>query len=491
MIFVRTGLGSGLTGDMKATGIINDIESAALAIGRLDARISASPLKEAWQVRASLLAAETLAAVDGTPTRVSDILGLAVGAPLPSQAAYYPAHIGLGHWLRIAARIEFSETAKRILGRKPSLSAGLTEMQVDWDHEDELPTAARHSMAYSRDPQDFAAAASEKALSSLRKVEEPGSVLIGLAKAMQQTVRIDYDPTYFERIYDLRRQVEQDAWKAHSTRIAALTSHNAEQVKDLNEKTKDWLESIVWDKTPHLGACYAVLPDRLVELGFTVNRLSCLTGATKRLGFEGRTDERAFRGFLRQLSAEAAEGLAQLDALEHHFARLAAIIPETPSARSTLPDILYAILVLPAVDTVWLETCLEIHKRVIQKAIKRLADLRLIEEWASKKSSAIDRRALGVRLWALAGYEKIVDRSLRRKGVRRTESGVLDTTAMFERTRSLDISVPMSSVFERFNDELIDIDLAYGRFWPKLASKNRPPQKPVERDLSTSVTEMT
>lgn len=59
-----------------------DAEVALQLITELDTRISASPLAEAWQVRAAFLAAETLAAVDGTPTRPADILGLMTGTPL-------------------------------------------------------------------------------------------------------------------------------------------------------------------------------------------------------------------------------------------------------------------------------------------------------------------------------------------------------------------------------------------------------------------------
>src|SRR3546814_9688659 len=49
---------------------------------------------------------------------------------------------------------------------------------------------------------------------------------------------------------------------------------------------------------------------------FTRNRLSCITGATKRLGFERRLDDRAFVGFLKQLALDASSGLDLLDDLE-------------------------------------------------------------------------------------------------------------------------------------------------------------------------------
>lgn len=80
--------------------ILRAIEDATAVISRLDVRISASPLAEAWQVRACFIAAENLSAVDGTGTRFSDILGLALDAKLACSDNYLTATVGFGHWRR-------------------------------------------------------------------------------------------------------------------------------------------------------------------------------------------------------------------------------------------------------------------------------------------------------------------------------------------------------------------------------------------------------
>ena len=132
---------------MKPETIYSAIEKASALIARLDARISATPWAEAWQIRASFLAASRLAAVDGTPTRPGDILGLVMNSPLPSPDAYLPASIGFGHWRRCVARMEFSEVAERLLGRSVSSSQAAVEAQDDWDREDTLSPAIRKAIA--------------------------------------------------------------------------------------------------------------------------------------------------------------------------------------------------------------------------------------------------------------------------------------------------------------------------------------------------------
>src|SRR3546814_1987631 len=82
---------------MKSERIYAAIEEASGLIARLDARISVTPWAEAWHIRATYQAAERLAAIDGTPTRSGDILGLMMSSALPSPEAYLPATIGFGH----------------------------------------------------------------------------------------------------------------------------------------------------------------------------------------------------------------------------------------------------------------------------------------------------------------------------------------------------------------------------------------------------------
>src|SRR5437899_2860721 len=105
---------------MWSNRVVAALEDVANLLGRLDARISLSPLSECWQVRACILAAENLAAVDGTPTRSSDVAGLLMEAPLPSMDSYRPAHVGLAHWRRCMARVGLSELGSRLVGRTPS-----------------------------------------------------------------------------------------------------------------------------------------------------------------------------------------------------------------------------------------------------------------------------------------------------------------------------------------------------------------------------------
>src|SRR3546814_17458536 len=85
------------------------------------------------------------------------------------------------------------------------------------------------------------------------------------------------------------------------------------------------------------------------EMGITRNRLSCITGATKRLGFERRLDDRAFVGFLKQLALDASSGLDLLDDLELQMGAFGRAFKARFDQRSPLPLMLYAFLILPAV----------------------------------------------------------------------------------------------------------------------------------------------
>nr|MBF0683705.1 hypothetical protein [Pseudomonas sp.] len=301
---------------MPSDAIYGLIEDVSQLITRLDARVLASPLAEAWQVRACFLAAESLASVDGTPTRQSDILRILSSTPLPSRDGYYPAMTAMGHWRRCMARVDLSELAARIVGAKPSPALQAQEEQEDWDREDRLPRAARQwsPVEILRDIDSYALRTAKRALEVMRS-DEPlrGSRYLALARGLQVAVRTDPDPDYFDRIHDMREQFMADAAKAAEDRLAALPSPTEETVTQMRDQQVRWLENVQWEKKPHWGACYAVLPDRMVEMGLTTARLSCLTGATKRLGFEGRLDDRAAEGFLRKLAQEARAGLDLLD----------------------------------------------------------------------------------------------------------------------------------------------------------------------------------
>lgn len=467
------------------------IEELSLFIGRLDARISATPLAEAWQVRASFVAAEQLAAVDGTPTRAGDILGLLMEAPLPSHDAYRPANIGLAHWSRCIARVELSEIASRLIGRAPSPTLQMAEDQADWDLGEQMPPRVRGTLRgrtgapILEDIDAFAKQVSTRALETLRAHQGKGPATMGLAAAMQQAVRIDPDSDYFERVEHLRRDFIVRANEEATAQKAALPfPSTAKEAGDLDRRRiqiDEWkerlLEGVSWDKPRHLGSCYAVIPDRLQELGIAQNRLSCLTGATKRLGFEGRFDDRALLGFLRQMAQEARAGLALLDSLEELMAQIATSNATTFNKGSSVPEVLYAFLLLPAVDTGWLGTSLELQPRYVQKLFKRLADGGLIAHWADAKRSTLDGLATrDLRLWTAAGWEKAYETSMRRVRKRTTGTKPIDPTLILERHRDVDVAKPMALVFKEFDQQLVDIDKAYGAFFDRNWWKSLSPQ---------------
>src|SRR3546814_9376453 len=80
------------------------------------------------------------------------------------------------------------------------------------------------------------------------------------------------------------------------------------------------------------------------EMGITRTRLSCITGATKRLGFERRLDDRAFVGFLKQLALDASSGLDLLDDLELQMGDFRS--EEHTSALLSIMRISYAVICL-------------------------------------------------------------------------------------------------------------------------------------------------
>ncbi len=467
---------------MHSDAILAAVEEVSHLVGVLDARISASPLAEAWQVRACFLAAENLAAVDGTPTRPADILGLMSGTALPHPDNYLPALAGYGHWRRCLAQVELSDLASRLVGRTLSTKAAAAEQQADWDLEDTLPVEGRRSMGTGTagDVDEYARKVGERALRLMRKSNAEGPKLVALARGMQDAIRVDPDPDYFTRAHEIRKDVKAQAKARGEWLKGALPSpDDDEQEALIDGKVDEFLDGLDWEKPSHLGSCYAVLPDRLQDLGLSQNRLSCLTGATKRLGFEGRLDERALRGFLNQLAHEAKAGLALLDSLELLLAEFAVSPAAGFDARSQLPEIIYAFLLYPAVDTIWLETALDLQDRVVRKFVKRLSDGMLIAHWAERRSRD-DSSGRDVRLWTAARFENDFQLAMRRPASSRRPSPARSLTpaAMINRSRSVDTSKPMSAVFEKFDQDMIDLEEEFGRFFgsrlAKIASREGP-----------------
>ena len=125
-----------------------------------------------------------------------------------------------------------------------------------------------------------------------------------------------------------------------------------------------------------------MVPDRLIEVELTDNRLSCLTAATKRLGQEYKGDDRAFIGVLHQLKYDAEVGLNLLDDLEDYVARVGKAKLPRNDPRSSLPLVLYAFLAMPAIGSSWLQRALQIKETAVLKHIKTLSKAGLIEPWS-------------------------------------------------------------------------------------------------------------
>src|SRR3546814_606036 len=127
------------------------------------------------------------------------------------------------------------------------------------------------------------------------------------------------------------------------------------------------------------------------EMGITRNRLSCITGATKRLGFERRLDDRAFVGFLKQLALDASSGLDLLDDLELQMGAFGRAFKARFDQRSPLPLMMYAFLILPAVSSSWLQQSLDLLAGVTNKNLKHLEEEKVIVQWNQPISSGQSR----------------------------------------------------------------------------------------------------
>lgn len=378
-----------------------------------------------------------------------------------------PAAKALAHWHRLVARCVWSDLASRLIGLTPLPSLDWKEQQEDWD----LETNASSAPPAGDERFDYARAVGDRALDCLRSFERPGPRLVRLAEAMAEAVKIDHDPDYYERIFTLERETS----RLFRERMTPKTPLPSPAVEQLEARIESAISSINWEKKGDLGAVYAVVADRLVDLELTSTRLGCLTGATKRLGVEGRSDERAILGFLRQLTAEARAGLALLDQLELLVAEIAEKAPP-PDPRSSMPEICYGLLLLPAVDAKWLETALGIHERVAQKSLKKLSDLGIIEPWDSRRVAGLDGRSRDVQLWVPCLVRP--DKDLPKKTGWKHHAVAFSLQSMdpVVRYRDIDISVPMSVVFARHEETMVDIDKQFGRFWEdRLGKRRRPP----------------
>src|SRR5690606_13823545 len=335
-------------------------------------------------------------------------------------------------------------------------AAAADERQKDRDLKASLPIPAQRTMGHgtAEDVDRFAYHVGERALRRMRERDLRGSRLWSLASGMQDAVRVDPDPTYFERIYHIQREFLASSKAAADQMKSALPCPTPDQLEAVDAQIGQFVDAVRWEKKPHLGACFAVLPERMQDLGLSVNRLTCMTGATKRLGFEGRLDDRAYGGFIRQLAQEARAGLALLHSLERSFGHFAGSPEAKPDARSQLPEIIYAFLLYPAVDTIWLQTALELYERVVRKLIKRLADAGLIVQSAAKRSP--ESRGREARLWTAA--QSVRDFQMPLSHRKRPPTPPPPPAASAERYRDPSVSNPMRPVFERFDQEMLDID---------------------------------
>lgn len=445
---------------MAARRIEDAIEAAALWIGRLDARISASPLREAWQVRACVQAGVTLAGLDGTPTRAGDVAALMCGVRTPSPDGHGPAAAGLAWWRLGLARVPLSQRTLRLVGRQAEPRLAVRELQEDWDMEDAVPRATRESDLEDLD--GWAKEQGARALEAVRAAMSAGGGLRAVAAGVRASLRSDPDPGFWERAHVLKRSLSDDA----IARAEILADRlDADEGRRVVARMRERLAALVLNPPSRTGAAHLVVADALRDSGMTAERLSCLTGGTKRLGMEGRLDDRALGGFLRVIGREAREGLALLDALESTVARWARSEAAKSDVRSSLPDVLHAFLVLPSLDVDWLCAATRMEQRVAQKFVRRLADADLVVPWAERRTvPEAGTRSAEVRVWMAAGLDAAYRRALGTRGpwTRAGGASVLAPGEAVARAWDADLSVPMSEVFRRFDGQIADIDREYG-----------------------------
>lgn len=458
------------------------IEEAALAIGRLDARISASFLIEPWQVRSSFLAAENLARVDGTPATAADIIDLVSEVQLNSWDAYLGAKAGYGYWRRALDRLDLSPVAQRVLGRDVTSERALAEKQADLEFINRAPMPARAWRSYEDILELEHRAAEDHAIEAFKQQSGTHSALRALASGIRAATRAGIDPDLIERKRILRVRFAQEWLLRIGSGVVLPLPPFPSDASDQTHPTPPgyaawdkperevwrWCQSFDWiERESRPGPAFGVVATRLRDIGYTANHLTCLTGATRRLGDERRSDERALLGFFRKLALEARAGQALLDVLERTVGAIALSEDINPDPRSPLPLVIYSFLLFPALDPTWVEASLGLQKRVVQKIFKRLSDAGLIVRSGKAQRTDLDGRAARpVSLWTVASLANGLERSSSYVRQSRPTTSI-DIERLVARHRDVKIDQPMSAVFQKFDSELIDIGRAYSQYFER------------------------
>lgn len=449
--------------DVGRDDLLKPLEDASAAIARLDVRVSLSPLKEAWQVRAAARAAVALSTIDGRPVREADLVAIMSGARLPHASSYLGAGIALAWWQRVLGRIELSDRTEMIVGRRAGRRRRAAEDQAEWDGEAALSSAARRalgnllSMKHELDGDAWAERGRRRALDAMRAA---GNGLPAIAIGLRDALSSSRDPDHHRRAHDLSNIVARQA----EARLATETREmDRERALARREAVDDMLASLEWEAPRGLGEAHMAVADRLVEIGATSSRLSILTGATKRVALERRGDARSIAGFLRTLTSEARDGLALLSALEATVASWSCSPGLSSDRRSSLPEVLWAVLVLPVVDTGWISDACELDARVVQKFIKRLSDAGAIEPWAERISEGVAGRSASLRLWVARGFAEELARHETRWRMRSSARTFSPEAA--EKVRSVTASVPMADIFAQHDAEMTEISNIFGHLW--------------------------
>lgn len=460
---------------MGRDDLIEAVGEASAAIARLDVRVSLSPLREAWQVRASARAAIALSSIDGRPVREADLVAMMSGAALPHASSYLGAGIALAWWQRVLGRVELSDATQLLVGRRTTRTRRAAEDQAEWDGESALSAAARRtlgnslSMRHELEEDRWAERGRMRALEAMRGA---GDGLPSIALGLRDALSIDRDPARHGRVHDLAGIV---ARQAEERLVIETAGMDDDVVRARRDAMDDMLSSLDWEAPRGLGEAHMAVADRLAEIGSTQTRLSILTGATKRIAVERRGDARAVAGFLRSLSGEATDGLALLAALEATVASWSRTPGLVADRRSSLPDVLWAFLVLPVVDTGWIGDACDLDQRVVQKFVKRLADAGAIEPWAERTAEGLIGRGSSLRLWVARGFAKELARHEARS--RLPPAARLSFAQVMDRSADQAGFAPMAEVFARHDREMVEIAQAFGHLWPPRTGADLPPHR--------------
>lgn len=452
-----------------ANDVIFEVELAARSIARLDVRISRSPLREAWDVRASLKAAASLSAIDGKPVREADVVGMMMGVLLPVQSSYLGAGTALAWWQRCIRRSDLSKQTRLLIGAEASSSRKAKEAQAECDLEDDLPLRARRLVStFSYGDVEGDRWAEEGRRRALETMRANGVGLLSVALGLKDALSLDRDPERHGRVHDLKAVLERQAAERLERDLREVDEDLAQARRnDLH----DMLESLDWEAPRGLGEAHMAVPDRIMEMGAASRRLPVLTGATKRIAFESKGDERALCGFLRTLTREAQAGEALLSAMEEIVARWASNPALSFDRRSSLPDVLWAMLALPVVDVDWIETACGLDARVVQKFIRRLSDAGAVEPWGERMAEGFMGKGGSVRLWVPVGLEQALVRHETRNAAGASAPRPMTFVSTLERTVSRihedRLAEPVSEMFVRFDKQIADIDAAFGHIWSK------------------------